>query len=126
MSSYAILIFFLFLGVVLAGGAMLTGFLLSPRTPRTENQQASYECGIETTGRSRVRFRVGYYLFALLFLIFDIEVLFLFPAISIFGGVKSGEIPIPLNLLIAELAIFVAVLLGGLAYAWRKGALKWD
>lgn len=126
MSSYAILLFFLFLGVVLAGGAMLTGFLLSPRTPRTLSQQSAYECGIETTGRSHVRFRVGYYLFALLFLIFDIEVLFLFPAISIFGEVAGTAPAIPMGVLLVELALFIAILLGGLAYAWRKGALTWD
>ena len=86
-----------------------------------------YECGIQTTGPSHLRFRVGYYVFALLFLIFDIETIFLFPVAAIFGKVCSGQIPeVSSFLLIIELLTFLGILLGGLIYAWRKGALKWD
>ena len=73
MTGYSVLIFFLFLGMIVAVGAMLVGHLASPKTPKTKNQQSAYECGIETQGRSHVQFKVGYYLFALLFLIFDIR-----------------------------------------------------
>ena len=127
MEAYSVLIFFLFLGVLVAGGAMVTGYLLSPRTPRTQKQGDPYECGIETTGPSHVQFRVGYYLYALLFLVFDIETLFLFPAAAIYGKVAHGQIVgIPVVVLVVELATFLVILLGGLAFAWRKGALKWD
>ena len=88
MTSYAILVFFLFLGIAMAGGAMLAGHLLSPKTPRTPFQQAAYECGNPTIGPTRVRFRAGYYLFALLFLVFDVETLLLFPAVA-----KNGPLP---------------------------------
>lgn len=127
MTEYSILIFFLFLGTILAIGAMLTGFLSSPRTPKTKNQQAAYECGIQTTGHSHIQFKVGYYLYALLFLVFDIETLFLFPAIAVFRKVMEGNVPgLTAGILIFELVIFLAILISGLAYAWRKGALKWD
>ena len=127
MSSYAILAFFLFLGAALAWGALLTGHLLSPRTPRTPFQREAYECGNSTIGPTRVRFRVGYLFFALLFLVFDIETLLLFPAVSAlsaaFRGEETGISPL---LAAGEVLLFVAVLSFGLVWAWRKGALKWD
>ena len=127
MSSYAILAFFLFLGAVLAWGAMLTGHLLSPKTPRTPFQREAYECGNSTIGPTRVRFRVGYVFFALLFLVFDIETLLLFPAVSALSaslrGEETGIVPL---LAAGEVMLFVAVLAFGLVWAWRKGALKWD
>lgn len=127
MTSYAILVFFLFQGIAMAGGAMLAGHLLSPKTPRTPFQQAAYECGNPTIGPTRVRFRAGYYLFALLFLVFDVETLLLFPAVAFVSRALRGEeAGVPVSLMLAELGVFVFVLLAGLAYAWRKGALKWD
>ncbi len=127
MSSYAILAFFLFLGAVLAWGAMLTGHLLSPKTPRTPFQREAYECGNSTIGPTRVRFRVGYVFFALLFLVFDIETLLLFPAVSTLSASLRGEETGIAPLLAAgEVLLFVAVLSFGLVWAWRKGALKWD
>jgi NADH:ubiquinone oxidoreductase subunit 3 (subunit A) len=127
LGAYSILGLFLFLGLIVVGSAILAGLLLSPRTPRTDKQMQPYECGIKTTGPSHLRFRVGYYLFALLFLIFDIETLFLFPAAALFGKVSAGQIQgLSFPVLVFDLVTFFAILLGGLAYAWRKGALKWD
>lgn len=127
MTSYAILVFSLFLGIAMAGGAMLAGHLLSPKTPRTPFQQAAYECGNPTIGPTRVRFRAGYYLFALLFLVFDVETLLLFPAVSALSASLRGEETGIAPLLAAgEVLLFVAVLSFGLVWAWRKGALKWD
>ncbi len=76
-----------------------------------------YECGIPTRGDSMVQFKVGYYLFAILFLMFDVETVFLFPwaVIAKSMGVQN----------ILAVCVFLFVLILGLAYAWRKGALKW-
>ena len=72
MSEYIILSIFLFLGAFIAAAATVTGLLLGYRTRNTKNKMAPYECGMETIGNARIQFKVGYYLFALLFLVFDI------------------------------------------------------
>ena len=115
MSEYIILSIFLFLGAFIAAAATVVGLLLGYRTKNTKNKMAPYECGMETIGNARIQFKVGYYLFALLFLVFDIEALFLFPVMMNFR-----------EIVIADLAIFMAILVSGLAYAWKKGILKWE
>ena len=77
----------------------------------------TYECGIPTRGDSMVQFKVGYYLFAILFLMFDVETVLLFPWAVIAGSLGTGSI--------MAVAVFLFVLILGLAYAWRKGALEW-
>ncbi len=88
--------------------------------PRSYNKQKaeSYECGIPTRGRSQIQFKVGYYLFAILFLMFDIETVFLFPWAAVVG--EAGVYGL------ASVVFFLVVLILGLAYAWKKGALKWE
>lgn len=112
---------------VLALTAALTGFalvalalwlagLISPRSFNPQKGEA-YECGIPTRGESMAQFKVGYYLYAILFLMFDVECVFLFPwAVRVreLGG--QGLICI---------AVFFSILVLGLVYAWRKGALQW-
>jgi len=76
-----------------------------------------YECGIPTRGESMIQFKAGYYIFAILFLIFDVETVFLYPWAVVMRNLgPSGLLCI---------GIFMFVLIMGLAYAWRKGALKW-
>lgn len=87
--------------------------------PRSYNPQKAepYECGIPTRGESMSQFKVGYYLFAILFLMFDVETVFLFPwAVRMRVLGTDGLISI---------AVFFGVLVLGLVYAWRKGALEW-
>ena len=88
-------------------------------SPRSYNRQKgeSYECGIPTQGKSWMQFKVGYYLFAILFLMFDVETVFLFPWASVVQNMG-------VNGLIAVL-FFLLILVLGLAYAWKKGALEW-
>ena len=90
--------------------------LLSPRTYNPQKGEA-YECGIPTRGKSWMQFRVGYYLFAILFLMFDVEAVFLFPWAVI---VKDLGIYGLFSVL-----FFLTILILGLAYAWKKGALEW-
>ena len=98
-----------FLGLWLAG-------LIGPRSYAPQKGEA-YECGIPTRGESMVQFKVGYYLFAILFLMFDVEAVFLFPWAVIAKGMGTESI--------LAVAVFLCVLILGLAYAWRKGALEW-
>ena len=90
--------------------------LISPRSFNKQKGEA-YECGIPTRGRSWMQFKVGYYLFAILFLMFDVETVFLFSwavvvqELGVYG--------------LVSILFFLVVLILGLAYAWRKGALEW-
>lgn len=112
---------------LLAVVAVLTGFglvalamwLASMISPRSFNPQKgeAYECGIPTRGESMAQFKVGYYLFAILFLMFDVETVFLFPWAVRMRELGGGGL--------ISIAVFFGVLVLGLVYAWRKGALEW-
>jgi NADH-quinone oxidoreductase subunit A len=97
-------------------GGLATSYLLAPHRPgRIKN--TPYECGEQPVGQAWIQFNVGYYLFGLLFLAFDVEVAFLYPwAVAFRDAGWAG---------LAEVGIFLGVLLAGLAYAWKKGALEW-
>ncbi len=103
-------------GVALVSLAMWLAGLISPRSFNPQKGEA-YECGIPTRGSSMTRFNVGYYLYAILFLIFDVETVFLFPwAVKIKELGAEGVISI---------AVFFSILVLGLVYVWKKGALEW-
>jgi len=101
---------------VLVFAAYWIAKLLSPRSYNPQKGEA-YECGIPTRGKSWMQFRVGYYLFAVLFLIFDVETVFLFPWAVVVRDLGVDAI--------ISVVFFFIVLVGGLAYAWKKGALEW-
>lgn len=103
-------------GAGLVGLAMWLAGLISPKSYNPQKGEA-YECGIPTRGNSMTRFNVGYYLFAILFLMFDVETVFLYP-----WAVRARELGAD-GLL--SIAVFFGVLVLGLVYAWRKGALEW-
>ena len=103
-------------GVALVGLALWIAKLISPRSFNPQKGEA-YECGIPTRGESMSQFKVGYYLFAILFLMFDVETVFLFP-----WAVRMREFGV--NGLLS-IAVFFGILVLGLVYAWRKGALEW-
>ncbi len=97
--------------------ALVIPKLLAPKKPNPLKSQ-TYECGIETVGNTWVQFRVQYYIFALVFLVFDVETVFLYP-----WAVAFNQLGL---LAFIEALIFVAILVVGLVYAWRKGALEWS
>jgi len=103
-------------GVTLVALAMWIAGLISPRSFNPQKGEA-YECGIPTRGSSMTRFSVGYYLFAILFLMFDVETVFLFP-----WAVRMRELGVDG---LTGIAVFFGILVLGLVYAWRKGALEW-
>ena len=113
---------FTFLVVVLLTALAFVGVVVALSraiSPRSYNLQKfeAYECGIPTRGKSWMQFRVGYYLFAILFLMFDVEAVFLFPwAVTVQDAGIDGLI---------NILFFMVILILGLAYAWRKGALEW-
>ena len=102
-------------GFAIAG--ILVAWLISPKKPNPIKNSA-YECGVETIGDTWVQFRAQYYLFALIFVVFDIEAVFLYPWAVAYGGLGLFAL--------VEAALFVLILLVGLFYAWRKGALEWQ
>lgn len=127
MSHYVIIGFSLFLGTLFVGGAILLSKLLAFHTPGGDRKVQPYECSEDPIGGARIQFKVGYYIFALLFLVFDIESLFLFPCMKIFRSVVEGDIAsIGSVTLFVELGVFIFILFFGLVYCWKKGVLVWE
>lgn len=104
-------------GIALVFAALLIAKLISPRSFSVKKAEP-YECGIPTRGASMIQFKAGYYIFAILFLLFDVEVVFLYPWSVVMKSMGLQGL--------LCIGIFMFVLVMGLAYAWRKGALKWD
>ncbi len=99
-----------------AAAAYLIPRLIAPRKPNSIKKQ-TYECGIETVGETWIQFKVQYYIFALVFLIFDVEMVFLFPWAVAFDRLALFAV--------LEGVLFILILVAGLVYLWRKGALEW-
>jgi NADH-quinone oxidoreductase subunit A len=119
--------FSIFLGALFVGGAIITSKMLAFRSPEGWRKVQPYECSETPIGDARIRFKVAFYIFALLFLLFDIETLFLFPCMKIFKSVVAGEnASISTIVLFSELSVFIFILFAGLVYAWRKGVLIWE
>ena len=102
---------------VLAVLPLVLARFVAPKKPG-HSKQSAYECGLESTGDPWVQFRVQYYLYALLFVIFDVEVVFIYPWALIWKSLGL--------LAFVEMALFLAILGIGLAYAWKKGVLEWE
>ncbi len=103
------------LGLVFA--ALLIARLISTRSFSVKKSEP-YECGIPTRGESMMQFKVGYYLFAILFLVFDVETVFLYPWAVVCRSLGPNGL--------ISIGVFMFILILGLAYAWKKGALKWQ
>jgi NADH-quinone oxidoreductase subunit A len=109
----------LFVGIAMAFGAvtLVLSYLVQPKYPEAEKLSA-YECGSEPFSDARMPFPVRYYIFAMLFVIFDIEVIFLYPWAVVYGQIGLFGL--------VEMLVFIALFLVAYVYAWRKGALEWD
>lgn len=117
VESLTLMVVALLTGAFLVFAALLIARLISPRSFSVKKAEP-YECGIPTRGESMLQFKVGYYLFAILFLIFDVETVFLFPWAVICKSLGTSGL--------LSVAVFLVILILGLAYAWRKGVLKWQ
>ena len=116
LSEWQFVLIFAAVAVVFPGAPLVIAKLLRPSKPNPIKQQ-TYECGIETVGASWVQFKVQYYIFALIFVVFDLEAVFLFPIAASLNQLALFAV--------IEVVLFVVILAVGLAYAWRKGALEW-
>ena len=115
--NYNLVITIFFLGSLAFGaGALVVAKLLRP-AKAAPVKTATYECGVESAGEAWIQFRVQYYILALVFVIFDIETVFLYPWAVAFG--KLGLFAF------IEMMVFILILVGGLGYAWKKGVLTW-
>ena len=117
LSDYFSIILFLFISLILSFGFILANFLAAPSNPDPEKLSA-YECGFEAFDDSRMEFDVRFYLVAILFIIFDLEIAFLFPWAISLGNIGA--------LGFWSMMIFLSVLTIGFIYEWKKGALEWE
>ncbi|SLM47481.1 NADH-quinone oxidoreductase subunit A [Nitrospira japonica] len=117
LTKYFPILLFIFIALAFGLVTLLLSYLVQPKYPEPEKLSA-YECGSEPFSDARMPFPVRYYIFAMLFVIFDIEVIFLYPWAVTFE--KLGLIGL------VEMLIFIALFVVAYVYAWRKGALEWD
>ena len=116
MSQWIYIGLFIVVGLIIPVGAITVAWILGPKKANPI-KMTTYECGIETVGDSWVQFKAQYYIFALVFLVFDVETVFLFP-----WAVKLGQLGL---FAVVEGIIFILILIAGLVYTWRKGMLEW-
>ena len=113
---FTLLVVVILTAIALVAVALGIARAISPRSYNPQKGEA-YECGIPTRGRSWMQFKVGYYLFAILFLMFDVETVFLFPWAVVVQDLGVYGL--------FSILFFFVILILGLAYAWKKGALEW-
>ncbi len=115
-NQYLFIIVFFAVAVGFPLAPLIIARLVAPRRP-TPSKNEIYECGLVSKGDAWVQFRVGYYIYALMYVIFAVETVFLYPWAVAFGGLSFGAF--------LAMMIFVLLLVEGLVYAWAKGALDW-
>jgi len=119
LDSYVPVLLFILVGVVVGVAPIAIGALLGPNRPDSE-KLSPYECGFEAFEDARMKFDVRYYLVAILFILFDLEIAFLFP-----WAVVLGDLP-PWSAGFWSMMLFLAILTVGFLYEWKKGALDWE
>jgi NADH-quinone oxidoreductase subunit A len=117
MMQYLPVLVFLALAGIMGGILIIAGRLLGVHRPDTQ-KNSPYECGFEAFEDARMKFDVRYYLIAIIFILFDLEVAFLFPWALVFKTLGMYGFIV--------MAIFLAILIAGFAYVWKKGALEWE
>ncbi|UKJ05895.1 NADH-quinone oxidoreductase subunit A [Solitalea lacus] len=125
ISAFGSILLFLLLGTGFVLVTLFMSKLISPNKPNPE-KLTTYECGENPTGNSWIQFNMRFYVIALVFLLFDVEMIFLFPWATVFGNKELiAAVPAWGWLSFFEMAIFIAILLVGLVYVWKKGDLEW-
>lgn len=115
--DYLVVGAFVLFGLFFVAATVAASNLLSPKGKVEGDRLEPYECGVEPVGPPWVQFRIGYYVYALLFVVFDIETVFLYP-----WAVALDKLGV---FILVEMVIFITILAAGLAYAWKEGALTW-
>lgn len=116
LSDWLYIGIFMVVALFLPAAAITIATLLAPKKPDAI-KNSTYECGVETVGETWVQFKVSYYVYGLIFLLFDVEAIFLYP-----WAVAYQKLPL---FAVFEAVLFILILLGGLLYARQKGALEW-
>ena len=116
LDSFGPVLLFFIVGIVFAVAPLIIAPLLRPHNPDAV-KNSNYECGVEQISSPRVQFNSRFYLYALIFAVFDVEAIFIFPWAVAYGGLGLFAL--------VEMILFVVILLVGFAYAWRKQALDW-
>jgi NADH-quinone oxidoreductase subunit A len=117
LENYFPVLLFIIVGVVMGSVLLTLGFLLGPSRPDAE-KNSPYECGFEAFEDTRTKFDVRYYLVAILFIIFDLEIAFLFPWAVVLDKLgMTGFV---------AMVVFLGILVVGFIYEWKKGALEWE
>lgn len=117
MNPYIAVLLLMVIALAIACAMLVLSWLLGPKNPNPVKLQP-YECGVTPIGGARVRFSIKFYLIAMLFILFDVEAIFLYPwavvhrQLGMFG--------------LVEMAIFMAILVVGYIYIWKRGAFEWD
>ncbi len=119
MTDYAQLVAYLGIGVILGFAALVVPWLVSPRYRGRETEQ-TYECGVDTIGSAWIRFSISFYVFALIFVAFEVDVLYLFPVALVFDEPAFGWRAF------VEVFIFLTILSMAILHAWRKGVFRWE
>ena len=123
LENYFPVLVFMIVGLAFGFAPILLGLLIAPNRPDSEKLSA-FECGFEPFEEARMKFDVRYYLIAILFILFDLEIAFLFPWAAIFKDiVATPEVKI---FGFVEMLVFLGILVVGYVYAWAKGALDWE
>lgn len=123
MENYFPILIFILVALFVGVMPLLIGRTLAPFRPDSE-KTSPYECGFPAFEDARVKFDVRYYLVAILFILFDLEIAFLFPWASVFADIVSYE---PIRLFgFIEMLVFVLILVVGYLYVWARGALDWE
>jgi len=117
LSNFGQVLIFMIISIAFIGVAIITARILAPRFP-SKGKYSTYECGEETVGDTWIRFNFRYYVVALIFIIFDVEIVFLFPWAVVFKSLGA--------LAFVEMAVFLFILIIGFIYAYAKGDLYWD
>ncbi|MBL1294397.1 MAG: NADH-quinone oxidoreductase subunit A [Thiotrichales bacterium] len=117
LDNYLPILVFIVMGLVFGVGPLVAGFVLAPHRP-DQKKNSPYECGFEAFEDSRMKFDVRYYLVAILFIIFDLEIAFLFPWAVVLDQIGWFGF--------AAMMVFLAILVVGFIYEWKKGALQWE
>ncbi len=117
LSDYLPILLFIAVAAIIGVALLALGSVLGPKRPGAE-KLSPYECGFEAFEDARMRFDVRYYLVAILFIVFDLEIAFLFPWALVFNDIGGSAL--------VAMAIFLGILVIGFIYEWKKGALEWD
>jgi NADH-quinone oxidoreductase subunit A len=123
LENYFPVLVFIFVALIFGCVPIIVGRLVGPHRPDPEKLSA-FECGFEAFEDARMKFDVRYYLVAIIFILFDLEIAFLFPWATIFKEIVSTESVKLFGFI--EMLIFIAILVVGYVYAWAKGALDWE